>query len=95
MLDPCGSEPGYKRIVACFIERLMMNQNSWSATVRGYAESVNTLFRLRNLPAPADLSDRTNMCARSKDHPCEREGRGYREATKSNNKRNEIGRAHV
>ena len=64
MLDPCGSKPGYKRIVACFIERLMMDHNSRSATVCGYAESVNTLFRLRSLPAPADLSDRTNMCTR-------------------------------
>jgi hypothetical protein len=64
MPDPCGSEPGYKRIVACFIERLMMDHNSRSATVCGYAESVNTLFRLRSLSAPANLSDRTNMCAR-------------------------------
>ena len=64
MPDPCGSKPGYKRIVACFIERLMMDHNSWSATVHGYAELINTLFQLRNLPAPADLSDQTNMCAK-------------------------------
>ena len=31
--------------------------------VKGYAESVNTLFRLRNMPAPADLSDPNNMSA--------------------------------
>jgi hypothetical protein len=64
MPDPCGSKPGYERIVACFIKRLMMDHNSWSTTVCGYAESVNTLFQLWNLPAPANLSDRTNMCAR-------------------------------
>ncbi len=64
MPNPCGSKPGYERIVACFIECLMMDHNSWSATVCGYAESVNTLFQLQNLPAPANLSDRTNMCAR-------------------------------
>ncbi len=64
MPDPCGSKPGYERIVACFIECLMMDHNSWSATVHGHAESINTLFWLRNLPAPADLSDQTNMWAR-------------------------------
>jgi hypothetical protein len=41
-----------------------MDHNSWSATVCGYAESVNTLFWLRSLPAPADLPDWSNMCAR-------------------------------
>jgi hypothetical protein len=64
MPNPCSSKPGYKRIVACFIERLMVDQNSWSTTVHGYAESINTLFQLRNLPALANLSDQTNMCAR-------------------------------
>jgi hypothetical protein len=34
-----------------------------SATVKGYAESVNTLFKLRNMPVPADLSDPNNMSA--------------------------------
>jgi hypothetical protein len=55
--DPCGPEPGHKPIVACFIEQLMLDQNSHSATVQGYVESINTLFRLRDLPIPADLSD--------------------------------------
>jgi hypothetical protein len=65
MPNPCSSKPGYEKIVACFIERLMMDHNSsWSATIRRYAKSVNPLFRLRNLQAPADLSDQTNMCAR-------------------------------
>jgi hypothetical protein len=64
MPDPCGSKPGYERIVACLIKRLMMDHNSRSATVRGYAESVNTLFQLWSLSAPANLSDQTNMCAR-------------------------------
>ncbi len=60
--DPCGSQAGYERIIACFIEQLMMDHNSRSATVRGYVEAINILFRLRNLDIPADLSDRTNMC---------------------------------
>ena len=62
--DPCGSEPGYQRIIACFSEQLMLNHNSRSATVRGYVESINTLFKLRNFNPPADLSDRTNMCTK-------------------------------
>ena len=62
--DPCGNEPGYEYIVACFIEKLMQDHNSRSKTVRGYVESINSLFRLRNLPIPADLSNRTNTCAR-------------------------------
>jgi hypothetical protein len=60
--DPCGPEAGYERIVACFVEQLMMDHNSRSATVRGYVEAINTLFRLRHLDPPADLSDRSNMC---------------------------------
>jgi hypothetical protein len=62
--DPCGSEPGYDHIIACFIEKLMLDHNSRSKTLRGYVESINTLFRLRNLPIPADLSDRTNTCTK-------------------------------
>ena len=42
----------------------MSDHNSRSKTLRGYIESINLLFRLRNFPIPADLSNRTNMCAR-------------------------------
>ena len=38
--DPCGSQSGYKRIIACFIEQLMFDHNSHSATVRGYVEAI-------------------------------------------------------
>ena len=62
--DPCGSEPGYQRIIACFSEQLMLDHNSRSATVRGYVKSINTLFKLCNFDPPADLSDRTNMCTK-------------------------------
>jgi len=67
--DPCGSYPGYQRIVAIYIKYVQcgININNIrtlrSATVRGYAESVNTLFRLRNMPPPANLSDPNNMSA--------------------------------
>ncbi len=65
--DPCGPYPGYKRIIAIYIKYLQCGvnykniPNIRSATVRGYANVVNTLFRLRYLPIPADLSDPNNM----------------------------------
>lgn len=40
----------------------MIDHNSRSATVRGYTDAINTLFRLRNFDVPADLTDRSNMC---------------------------------
>ena len=46
------------------MEQLMLDHNSWPATVRGYAESINILFKLRDFDPPADLSDRTNMCTK-------------------------------
>jgi hypothetical protein len=42
----------------------MLDHNSRSKTVHGYVESINSLFRLCNLPILADLSDRINMCAK-------------------------------
>lgn len=42
----------------------MLDNNSRSKTVKGYAESINTLFRLRGFPVPVDLSDKNNMCTR-------------------------------
>ncbi len=62
--DPCGKEPGYKRIITCFIKQLMMDHNSWSATVRGYVEAINALLWLRKFDAPANLTDRANMCSK-------------------------------
>ena len=42
----------------------MLDNNSRSKTVKGYAESINTLFRLREFPVPVDLSNKNNMCTR-------------------------------
>ena len=64
MTDPCGNEPGFERVVACFMEKLILDDNSRSATLRGHIDAINKLFQLRNFKPPADLSDRTNMCAR-------------------------------
>ncbi len=62
--DPCGNEPGYERIVACFAENFMFDCNSCSATVQGYVESINKLFALRSFPIPADLKDKDIMVAK-------------------------------
>jgi hypothetical protein len=63
--DPSRNKPGYEYIIACFIEKLMLDHNSQSKTVRGYVESINSLFRLCNLPIPANLSNRMNTCAKT------------------------------
>jgi hypothetical protein len=52
ILDPCGHQKGYQRIVAIYIKYLMSGVNFRnndylrSATVQGYATSINSLFRL-------------------------------------------------
>jgi hypothetical protein len=58
---------GYQRIVAIYIKYLMSGVNFRNkdylrlATVRGYATSINLLFRLRGMKAPVDTSDPNNM----------------------------------
>jgi hypothetical protein len=67
ILDPCGHQKGYQRIVAIYIKYLMSGVNFRnkdflrSATVQGYATSINSLFRLRNMEAPMNTSDPNNM----------------------------------
>jgi hypothetical protein len=62
--DPCGQEPGYEFILACFIEQLMNSHNSRAETVRGYVKANNTLFELRQLKIPGDISDKENLCSK-------------------------------
>jgi hypothetical protein len=62
--DTCGNEPGYGRTIACFIEQLMIDKNSCSATVHGYVKAINTLFQLRNFNTPADLLVCANICSK-------------------------------
>jgi hypothetical protein len=40
----------------------MLDHNSCSATVRGYAKSINMLFCLCNFPIPADFLDWNTIC---------------------------------
>jgi len=42
----------------------MLDNNSRSKTVKGYAESINTLFRLRGFPVPVVLYNKNNMRTR-------------------------------
>ena len=62
--DPCGEEPGYERVVACFVENLIIDCNPRSKTVLGYVQSINKLFEYRGLLIPADLSDRENITSK-------------------------------
>ena len=64
MLDPCGPDIGYRRIVAIFLKQLFIDHNCRSATLKGYAGAVNELFIKRELPIPADISDKDNMSAK-------------------------------
>jgi hypothetical protein len=62
--DPCGGQPGYSCVISCFVENLMLDNNCPYKTVKGYVESINTLFKLRGFAIPIDLSDKQNMCTR-------------------------------
>ena len=41
--DPCGSESGYKRMIVCFMDKLMIEDNSHSATGREQVDAINNL----------------------------------------------------
>jgi hypothetical protein len=62
--DPCGNEPGYERVVDCFVENLIIDCNPRSKTVLGYIQSINKLFENQGLLIPADLSNRENLTSK-------------------------------
>ena len=64
MPDPCGQEPGYEFILACFIEQLMNSHISRADTVCGYIKAINILFELRQFKIPGDISDKENLCSK-------------------------------
>jgi len=64
ILNPCGPEPGYEFIVACFLEQLMNSHNSRADTVRGYVKAINILFELRDFEIPGGTSDKGNLCSK-------------------------------
>jgi hypothetical protein len=53
----------YIKYVQCGVNYNNRKQVLWSATVRGYAKVVNSLFKLRTFSPPADLSNLNNMTA--------------------------------
>ena len=62
--DPCGPEPGYEFIVACFLEQLMNSHNSRADTVCGYVKAINILFELRDFDIPGNTSNKENLCSK-------------------------------
>ena len=62
--DPCGEEPGYELVVACFVENLIIDCNPRSKTLLGYIQSINKLFEYQGFLIPADLSDRENITSK-------------------------------
>lgn len=63
---PVGSEPAYVTLLGMYLHGVRLGnnyhnrQNIRSATLRGYAEAVNELFRLRDMPLPYDPSNKRN-----------------------------------
>jgi hypothetical protein len=67
IINPCGHQRGYQRIVAIYVGYLMSgvnfrNKDSLrSNTIKVYATGINSLFMLRGMEAPIILSDPNNM----------------------------------
>jgi hypothetical protein len=65
--DPCGKVKGYEHIIAIYLKFLMLVVNLrhikclHSATVSGYANTINILFQLQGFDLPGKLSDPNNM----------------------------------
>ncbi len=67
IVNPCGHQRGYQRIVAIYVGYLICRVNfrnkdyMRSNTIKGYTTSINTLFTLRGMKSPIVLSDPNNM----------------------------------
>ncbi len=65
--DPCSHQRGYQRIVAIYIKYLMSGVSFRnkdflrSDTVRGYATSINVLFKLQDMKPPVNLANPNNI----------------------------------
>lgn len=62
IVEPVGPEPGRVRLVANFLKSLFLVHNCRAQTLHGYAQAINELYRLRNFPKPADMTDKNNEC---------------------------------
>lgn len=61
MVDPVGDQTGFQLITARFADQLILDHNSRSATVRGYLDALNELFRARGFPLPVNFNDPDNL----------------------------------
>ena len=67
MLDCCGAEEGWMRIVAIYGKYVSHGANcinkdgTRSKTLEGYYTAVNCLFTARDFPPPVVFKDPTNM----------------------------------
>jgi hypothetical protein len=65
--DPCGHQRGYQRIIAIYIKYLMSSINFRNKdflrldTVRGYATSIKTLFKLQDMKPPVNVVNPNNI----------------------------------
>jgi hypothetical protein len=65
--NPCGHQQGYQHIVAIYIKYLMSSVNFRnkdflrSDTVRGYATSINALFKLQDMKPPVNVANPNNI----------------------------------
>lgn len=63
---PVGNDPEYAELLGMYLHDVRLGNNYHnkknirSATLRGYAEAVNELFRLRGMPLPYDPSNKRN-----------------------------------
>ncbi len=69
--DPCGHQQGYQCIVAIYIKYLMSGVNFRnkdflrSDMVRGYATSINVLFKLQDMKPPVNVANPNNILTSS------------------------------
>ncbi len=65
--DPCGHQQGYQCIIAIYIKYLMSGVNFRNKdflrldTVRGYATSINALFKLQDMKPPVIVANPNNI----------------------------------
>lgn len=60
--DPCGKGKVFPLVVSCFMKQLIEAHNPRSMTLYGYLTEINTLYRMRGFPHPADFNQKTNIC---------------------------------
>lgn len=66
VIHPVGDHPGYEDLLGCYLHDVILGNNCnnqqtiRSKTLEGYAEAVNKLFELRDMPLPYLPHDKSN-----------------------------------